>query len=176
MKLTSVILLCTSTLLLQVTASPVGLDPVLDAEPVSGPIFDDDFGSGANSTASLESRCTWHDGHGIIHCDYFSVVMPNWANYDGVTRFDIKGSNFHAQQHIDCDRPNEWQGFTSPLPFVLSIHPGNPCIDRPIWPSNWDNLWIRYANQHLNALTDSRCGEVGVIQHREMRCIIKQRP
>jgi len=74
----------------------------------------------------------------------------------------------------NCTRANRFQDFTSPLPFVVQVHLGNACHTNKVG-AEYDNTWVRYANQRLNTLTDSRCGRVGNGNSR-MRCIIKERP
>ncbi|KAK4445747.1 hypothetical protein QBC34DRAFT_428722 [Podospora aff. communis PSN243] len=186
MKLSTILLLGAPALFLRAMANPITLDPASTTEtqpgdddddsqfPALWPADNDTFNS---TESSLKSRCSWNDGHGPIHCDYFSVVIPYAWSQTGPFKeeFDIKGFNFAVKRSIHCGRANQWQSFTSPLPWVLQIHPGNTCHYNPqgMW-SDFDNTWIRYSNQFLNTPTDSRCGRVGS-GNRDMRCIIKQR-
>ncbi|KAK4445748.1 hypothetical protein QBC34DRAFT_428723 [Podospora aff. communis PSN243] len=161
------------------TASPIDFDPVSSSEIISR---DSDL----SSTKSLESRCTWNDDHGPISCGYFSVVISYYW-YNGITRhaFDIKGENFKVVRELDCTQAHLYQNFHSPLPFAVQVHPGNVCHYNPTF-ENFNNLltiyreqWIRYSNQHLNVLTDTRCGPVTLNRVNgasARRCIIAQRP
>ncbi|KAF4456630.1 hypothetical protein F53441_1288 [Fusarium austroafricanum] len=125
------------------------------------------------SDSDLEKRCEWNDGHGPIHCDFFSIVFG--AEGRSRSEFIIKGNNFEQRGFPRCDpwQGGRYQSFWSPLPWVLMVAPGNTCETRlpEAW---WDDLHIKYASTFLNVPTDTRCGPVENGWGR--RCIIAQRP
>ncbi|KAK4445759.1 hypothetical protein QBC34DRAFT_471567 [Podospora aff. communis PSN243] len=172
MKLANILLLGASALFHRVMATPIGPEPA--ASPEAETWSEDNNNS--TDTSSLESRCTWNDGHGPIHCDYFSVIIPHFYRR-GNLAFGIYGNNFAVGRTVNCNQANVYQSFTSPLPWVLQLHPGNACHFNAQPGSDWNNLWLRYSNQQLNTPTDSRCGPAIVGGSWDnMRCIIKQRP
>ncbi|QPC72237.1 hypothetical protein HYE68_002989 [Fusarium pseudograminearum] len=127
----------------------------------------------SEKSESLEKRCEWHDGHGPISCDYFSIVFG--AEGRERPEFIMKGNNFEMRGFPRCDpwRGHIFQNFDSPLPYILQVAPGNTCETR-VPEAWWDDLHIRYASTFLNAPTDPRCGPVENGWGR--RCIIAQRP
>lgn len=75
---------------------------------------------------SLDPRCSFHDGHGPVGCDTFSVVWGTSGS--GVT---LQGNNFKKSVTLNCANPSNYEGITSPLPYVVSISPGNTCYWKP---------------------------------------------
>ncbi|KAK3390115.1 hypothetical protein B0H63DRAFT_507527 [Podospora didyma] len=172
MKTTAAIVALTSFLFSTASAAPADQTENLIVDDVESSVRVtlDAFNSlDANNTipepafSAKAAACTWDDGFGTIDCGYWSIVFGD-GNIAGHTNvLTIKGSNFE-------------QGFNSPLPYVISIHPGNACRTG-VFPIGeyYDNAWINYANQHLDLPSDSRCGPVHQ-QKKGRRCIIAQRP
>ncbi|KAJ4003735.1 hypothetical protein NW752_011158 [Fusarium irregulare] len=107
---------------------------------------------------SLDKRCDWNDLHGQISCGYFSVIM----SFDDVK---IRGDGWSEKFKIDCSR--EWSSLSIPrLPWTIEFHPGNACDG-----TNYDNMWIKYADTTLDIPSDKRCGAVGK-NNVLRRCII----
>ncbi|PNP76781.1 hypothetical protein FNYG_09884 [Fusarium nygamai] len=126
-----------------------------------------------NTGSKLEERCEWNDGHGPIHCDFFSIVFGGKGR--GRVQFVLKANNFEQQESNKCPpfESHRFQSYHSPLPYVVMVAPGNACSSAS--PEGfWDNLHIKYGSTFLNIPTDTRCGPVDDGWGR--RCIIHQRP
>lgn len=96
---------------------------------------------------------------GSEYSDYFSVVIRE-------EEVVIKGNGWEKVTELDCD--HSWTSFYSPLKWTVDIRGGEAC--KP-WPNNYDNTWIRYAGEHLDVPSDTRCGSVGRFNW-SRRCII----
>lgn len=120
---TSNILLAVSALLTHVMALPADSDadvlntflPPRDLSPTSG------------DGAQLDRRCTWNDGHGVVPCDTFAIIWGDNTWSGGTSRITIAGSNFKSVFTANCDNGNAWEGFSTMLPFVVSVQMGNAC-------------------------------------------------
>ncbi|KAK6714891.1 hypothetical protein SNK04_005818 [Fusarium graminearum] len=117
------------------------------AAPIEGEVQKDNIGK----------RCDWNDLHGQISCGYFSVVM----SFDDIT---IRGDGWTQKYNIDCSK--EWSSLRGQLPWTVEFHPGNACAG-----TNYDNMWIKYADTTLDIPSDTRCGAVGP-NNSLRRCII----
>ncbi|EXL64900.1 hypothetical protein FOPG_18856 [Fusarium oxysporum f. sp. conglutinans race 2 54008] len=118
----------------------------------------------ASKDDELDKRCVWNDGHGDIACGFFSVVL-------GREYVTIKGNGWRVHGKVDCSGGGDkWKSFTSPLPLTVDIHAGNACINDD-YSGNYDNTWIKYAKEYLDAPSDTRCGAVGDY-NAFRRCII----
>ena len=160
---------------------------------IAAPIPDDDFSGltdvNANVTgtasAELTKRCTWNDGIGDIDCGFLSVLFgQNECDPDRWTITIQAHDMDRAGGSLNCPSGGGyggWTSFTSSLPYTVDIHGGNACThafdsDNCILLSGaWDDVWINYANQHLNIPTDARCGPIWV-NGESRRCIIAIRP
>ncbi|KAF4414923.1 hypothetical protein F53441_14685, partial [Fusarium austroafricanum] len=75
-----------------------------------------------NTGSELEKRCEWNDGHGPIHCDFFSIVF---GTERGRTEFILKANNFEQQGSNKCPpfQFRDFQNYYSPLPYVVMVAP-----------------------------------------------------
>jgi len=79
----------------------------------------------------LSPRCTFNDGHGPVACTAFSVVFGDGSLGGDPTQVQIMGSNFKVNYGLNCGKSGDFTGYKSPLPYVLSIRPGNACSWKP---------------------------------------------
>lgn len=82
-------------------------------------------------------------------------------SFDDIT---IRGDGWTQKYNIDCSR--EWSSLRGQLPWTVEFHPGNACAG-----TNYDNMWIKYADTTLDIPSDTRCGAVGP-NNSLRRCII----
>lgn len=139
---TATMLLAASALLTHAAAMPISTDEDisnlhLPADPNNvSPLVSRD-------TSSLHPRCTWHDGHGTVNCDTFSVVFGDGSISGGTNLVTISGNNFREKWSVNCDKPDEWKNFNTPLPYVVVIQMGNACRFSPSLPSTWYDGTVR---------------------------------
>ncbi|KAF4454658.1 hypothetical protein F53441_2892 [Fusarium austroafricanum] len=133
-------------------------------------------------TIPHSKRCDFEDGHGRIDCGFFSLVFgemdPTASDIEVKTRLTITGAGFQNKYVLNCGEGGGeyWNSLTSELPFTVDIHPGNTCRQTfPNTGASHDGLWIKYANQFVNAPSDSRCGDT-LSLGLGRRCIIAVNP
>lgn len=127
------IVLTTAALVSSVSSNPLPANIHYRSDNITGP-------NANSSKPDFPPSCAFYDGHGPVHCTAFSVIFGDNHNKKGnkaesKTQVQIMGYNFKINLQLSCDHPDEFQGFTSPLPFVLSIRPGNACYET--WTSEW---------------------------------------
>lgn len=76
-----------------------------------------------------------------IPCDYFSIVFDHKDRTMTLTT----SSTFSQKYPVICGKPpwpegGWWDSFTSPLPYVLSVSPGNLCMPYDAMWQSFDNL------------------------------------
>ncbi|KAK4223657.1 hypothetical protein QBC38DRAFT_425113 [Podospora fimiseda] len=111
--------------------------------------------------------CHFLDNWGPVPCDSFSVVFGNpapWIGKNTCARFYVKvtTNGFQNRTLLSCDNNGDvWTPINlAPLEYEIGIHTGNLCFQGykcDDVKGRYDNTWIRYANQWVNAPTDGRC-------------------
>lgn len=148
------ILLAAPALLTRVVASPANHDPNLYSFPLVEPDTPDSLKlSGREELAllegrellSLDPRCTFHDGHGTVPCDHFSIVFGDGNILGHTNVVTIMANNFKQKKTLDCKKsPTEFVGWNTPLPFVVMIASGNTCRDWKNKNDGYDGLVRNY--------------------------------
>ncbi|KAK4661250.1 uncharacterized protein QC763_703990 [Podospora pseudopauciseta] len=125
-----------------------------------------------------DKPCTWDDTFGEVDCGSFTITFGDGSFLGWKLYTTLRLSNFSVHFDLNCTHMGDvWT--TAPnapgLPYVISIHGGNGCISTDFWWTDWDNLWIKYANQWVDVASDSRCTSV-YWNRKGRRCVIETRP
>ncbi|KAK4196033.1 hypothetical protein QBC40DRAFT_310194 [Triangularia verruculosa] len=122
--------------------------------------------------------CTWDDTLGDADCGTFTVTFGDGSIWGFKAYTTVRLPNFSTDFILNCSNHGDaWTAVTNTpgLPYIISIHGGNGCISTDFRWEDWDNLWIKYANQWVNVPTDERCSNV-FWNGKGRRCVIEIRP
>ncbi|TIB90513.1 hypothetical protein E3Q06_00423 [Wallemia mellicola] len=127
------------------------------------------------------TTATWSDGNGDVDDNSFTVIIKDpWKS--GLDHANTAAVSVNTKEHttpfsthntftICGDQCTQYIGLPArdDLPYQPQIHLGANFCNR----KNKDNLWINYANQHLDVTSDTRCIKQ---YNKTVRCTILKNP